>query len=284
MKTTLASAAVCLLVAATSVAADVATHIHGRVVGGTAPKPDAVFPWMAGIRSVPGRAAYCAGTLIAPQYVLTAAQCFSFYRFTPDVFYVTIGSRSSLGTGDHVDNVTVASYTLHPGFIPYSPMGTSVGQQYDVAILKLSTPSTKTPIALGKDYIVPDTPATVLGWGQNNTSIPNPTFTTTLLQANASVLSDSDCQTRIRASNYSNFDKWNMTASHMCAGGVPGTGVCQNDAGAPLLVQSPVTGALVLVGDASFGASCASGVPDIYARLTGVRDFIDKYSSGHQWV
>ncbi|KAF0686890.1 Aste57867_21322 [Aphanomyces stellatus] len=276
--------ATCLfLVAATSMDVTDATIYrpldHHRIVGGT-PASDFGFPWMAGIRTTPTGNASCAGTLIAPNYILTAAQCMSFYRFTPPVFYVAIGSPYLNGTG--AENITVTDFWIHPQFIPYHPTTFRVGLQYDVAILKLSTPSSKTPIRLGSDQVQANTPASVLGWGAIS---PNDSvFSPMLKQAKATILDDNDCEARIRASNYSNFDQWNITASHVCAGGIKDTGVCRGDAGGPLVVQSAATGGFVLVGDVSFGGPCASGIPDVYGRLTGVREFIDHRVSGHQWV
>ncbi|KAF0691230.1 Aste57867_17506 [Aphanomyces stellatus] len=273
------------LVAATAAAASDSVHLrvkhgavndHQRVIGGT-PAETGLYPWMVGVRFKADGDAFCGGSLIAPNYVLTAAHCVYFRHAAPSVIYVTIGSSLINGTSDAAGEEyrAVANYTLHPQF-------QSAVTGYDFALLQLNQSSTKTPIPLGLHFVPANTSTTLMGWGQMTPDSGSNSYR--LLQATLSVLEPAACQARIRASNDSMYTSWTANDSQLCAGGVNGTGSCYGDSGGPLVAKKTANRTLVLVGDVSFGVTCGTGIPDVYGRVSVVKDWIDGFSKGHTWL
>jgi secreted trypsin-like serine protease len=68
-----------------------------------------------------------------------------------------------------------------------------------------------------------------------------------------------------------NFPAANIFESTLCAfSGAVGKGVCSADSGSPLVANNQVIGVV------SFGAPCATGIPDGYARVSFYYDWIQK--------
>ncbi|ETV91946.1 hypothetical protein H310_13595 [Aphanomyces invadans] len=254
--------------------------VHQRVYGGS-PTPRGATPWIAGLRFTADGSSFCGGALIAPEYVVTAAHCVTFRHAPPKELFVSVGSVVHNGTDGDIR--TVAMYWTAPTF-----MNALLGS--DIAVLKLSAPSTKRPVALSNDSIRANTSTIAFGWGATS---PSAYASATLLQANLTTIDSDECQRRIRASsNDSSYTSWHATDSHMCAGGTAGTGTCYGDSGGPVVVnpsgddiEFPIRPRQpVLVGTVSFGVACAAGVPDVFSRLSTAKPFIDKYSVGHTWI
>ncbi|KAF0707943.1 hypothetical protein As57867_006478, partial [Aphanomyces stellatus] len=210
---TFATAAAALL--AVSVAAD---DNNIRVVGGRE-APVGQYTWTVNLRKN-GRF-FCGGSLIAPQYVLTAGHCVA--DGAPD--YVSIGSHYNYDAGDG-EQINVDSAVAHPSF--GDPL---LG--FDVAILKLSEPATTTPIPLASSLALGGSRAKLLGWGQ--TSGPQGSPSSVLKENDFTVVSNKDCQAKLRKS--SQFRTWTAQDSHICAGGVSGQAACFGDSGGPLVTN-----------------------------------------------
>jgi secreted trypsin-like serine protease len=245
----------------------------GAVVGGT-PVPDGQLRYVANI-SIAG-AGSCTGTLIAPDWVVTAGHCGS---ITGAVLPTPIGMPSQAidvklasvrtdGTGaeDHsVKQVVVDSDYL-----------VTNGDGNDVTLLQLDRPSAVAPVhiaAVGERHIWdPGKKATIAGFGLTSESAPQPP--PTMQRAAVPIQSDANC-----ANEVSSFDAKTM----LCAGYPQGgTDTCQGDSGGPLLAKA-LDGSLRLVGATSFGEGCAqAGKPGVYARLADgpIRSFIAQVVPG----
>jgi hypothetical protein len=172
-----AVAAACLVLAAPSSA----------VVGGRDAAPGA-YPAVAEITF--GSSFLCTGTLIAPRWVLTAGHCGSITgaavgspaAWPPQLIDVRIGSVTP-GAGERVP---VRRVVVNPNYLA------NVG--YDIALLELSTPSTKTPARVvgagGGSLWAPATLETIVGFG---TTSEGGDTADTLQEAQVPITTDAYC-------------------------------------------------------------------------------------------
>jgi secreted trypsin-like serine protease len=207
----------------------------------------------------------CTGTLIAPDYVMTAGHCGSLTgevapqpiaNFPAAAFDVRLGSnKPGQGTRYPVDKVLVEpDYLLVSG--------------YDLTLLHLSTPVTgiaPTLIAGPSERSIwePGDKQTIVGWGTTSSGGSSPD---TLQVAQVPIVSDSTCESAypdsIGIGGFTGFE----STSQVCAGdGVHDT--CQGDSGGPMFAPN-AAGVLRLTGATSYGSGCADpDYPGVYARV-----------------
>ncbi len=231
------------------------------IVGGHDAAPGA-YPSIAEVHLA--KSFLCTGTLIAPDWVLTAGHCGSItgsavatpVSFPGPLIDVYIGSNKA-GQGE---SVPVSEAIVSPSYL--------LTQGYDVTLLHLSRASAMTPTKIAGASETASwaagTTETIVGWGATSEGGDTPT---TLQEAQVPVTTDAAC-----ASAYSEFDATTMLCAGFPQGGVDS---CQGDSGGPM--YGTVGGALRVVGATSFGEGCARpGKPGVYARVgdTALRDWI----------
>ena len=209
-----------------------------------------------------GNAFLCTGTLIAPNYVLTAGHCGSVTgaavaspaAWPAAAITVRIGN-DVYGTGGEV--VPVQQATVEPNYL--------LNSGYDITLLKLSRNSTKTPTKVSGTTETglwsAGTSETIVGWGATSEGgdIPNH-----LQEAQVPITTDAYC-----SGAYSDFDPKTMICAGFPQGG---TDTCQGDSGGPMFGAGNL-----VVGATSFGEGCArAGKPGVYARVgdTTLREWI----------
>lgn len=160
--------------------------IMGRIVGGYRGNiADLNYQVSVQIKSNNKFKHFCGGSIVSSTRVVSAAHCFYDGRFME--FAVRVGSNYSTSGGQFIG---VRTIDIHPLFNPYTV-------DYDVAVLKLSTPISfnvnAQPINLAPagDTITPYSYATISGWGVTKSG---GALSTALLQTTVPIVTTIKCE------------------------------------------------------------------------------------------
>ncbi|KAK3579953.1 hypothetical protein CHS0354_033471 [Potamilus streckersoni] len=231
-----------------------------RIIGGTTAVENA-HPHQVSLKST---SHFCGGSLIDPQWVLTAAHCVD--GATTSSFRVVVGEHLRNSKDKYDEEIAVSQIIMHERYNDGS--GTFAN---DVAVVKLAKPVTLSPgvqpitLASGTSNFA-GMRCIISGWGRTSSSqsLPN-----ALQEVEINVLSNTDCQSR-----------WNrvsgaiITNAHICLfdDAAPETASCNGDSGGPLVCNG------VLAGVTSWGISgcgtTGTKYPSVYARVTTFESWI----------
>lgn len=245
-----------------------------RIVGGNPVTDISKYPWIAALvhsyqeKIYDGQ--FCGGTLVAPDWVVTAAHCVCESLLDvkePDEIDVVLGMLDLKAEPETYERIKVSKIIVHPNY-------NADLTDNDVALLKLQTPSSQQEIgylATKDSDKAQSTPngtvvmGTIIGWG--DTEQQTRSYPAQLQEVTLPLVSNEEC------SNF--FEDGQITRNMLCAGFVEGEkDACFGDSGGPL-VTTRSDGAYTLVGIVSWGNGCAQ--PDTYGVYTRV-------SRIQQWV
>ncbi|SFQ23282.1 Trypsin [Amycolatopsis arida] len=214
-----------LAVPSTAAADDVSPYI----VGGR--NATQVYSFMVSLQSSRGGHS-CGGSLIKSNWVVTAAHCGTPYQ-------VRVGTTNRTSGGSVA---RVAQRIPHPSA--------------DLALLRLSTSVSQTPIEIASSSGPVGTQTRIIGWGQTCPQRGGCGAPITLQELDTSIVSDSSC--------------WGIrAASEICTNNPGGNkGACYGDSGGPQVKR--VNGVWQLIGATSRSGNgssiCATG-PSIYVDV-----------------
>jgi len=232
------------------------SELTAEIVGGSDATPNE-FPFQASIQyEKDGHG--CGGSLIASNWVLTAAHCV--HGYVKEKMTVVMGlhdrSKTEAANGFQIEEIIIhPQYSLH-------------GLENDLALIKLQGHSVIHPIPLNEDdfAVSPVSPpkAWVSGWGMTKKGSAKLPYI--LQKLELPLVNEDECN---KPASYDG----KISESQLCAGFKKGgKDSCQCDSGGPLFFRSK-TGEFKLVGIVSFGEGCA--LPDKYGVYTKVSYFYD---------
>jgi secreted trypsin-like serine protease len=213
----------------------------------------------------------CTGSVVAPQWIVTAAHCaFGLGRSAPDSLVAVLN---------------VADY-LDPGRTVIAVDGTVIDGDYDtvsnvadIALLHLNAPTTAPPIRLATKaefannaYVSYQDVPNAVGWGALDEA--SSVGTTVLQQAYLRVHSSAECRSEVQG-----FDG----TREVCAGTEGQAGACHGDSGGPLIAFDRATRQQVLWGITSWGPQdsaglepCSTQLPVVFTWVPAFADFVNQ--------
>jgi secreted trypsin-like serine protease len=244
-----------------------AAEIVPRIIGGTDAQNGA-WPYMVSIHFPDTTGGHgCGGTLVAPNWVLTAAHCVDDEQVNGIFVYTGIYRQSETYLSTPAPTpIPIKQFIQHPQYDRQTFVN-------DIALLELSRNAPQDTAVLNAGGTLPGS-SFALGWGLTSVDGMN---SDALQYLQMPLTSNSSC-----SAVYEGMGLGAILSSQICAGYFEGgKDTCQNDSGGPLFVNTAY--GVQQVGIVSYGASpegvsCAGANSyGVYTRVSSFLDFIRTY-------
>ncbi|XP_051825355.1 tryptase-like isoform X2 [Antechinus flavipes] len=258
------------------------THLSWRaraqIIGGEeAPKKE--WPWQVSLRKQEdyGEEAlwkhFCGGSLIHPEWVLTAASCFFNEEEEPSSYRVQLREQHLY----YEDNLmSLSKIVVHSNF-------TFDNEGADIALLKLTESvqfsNQARPIKLpAASQNFSNTECWVTGWGNTGSEeVLSPPFS--LKQVQVPIFDNHDCE-QLYHKVSTIAESTRIIPEDMICAGKKGHDICERDTGSPLVCK--VEDSWLQAGVASWVENCGenSNRPGVYTNILKYLDWIQKNIQG----
>ncbi|XP_001861619.2 chymotrypsin-2 [Culex quinquefasciatus] len=232
------------------VGAAVAVPTADKRIAGGIPAEQGEAPWMVSMRNSLN-IHFCGGTLLNSRFVLTAATCMQ-GRLSSATMAV-LGSR-------FLNTVAAPYYGLQTITHPQFNQNTL---EFNVALFQtiqnVIFTSIVQPIQLDANFIEPGSRGRMFGWGHTEEGSGN---SNALNFVNLNVINNDNCR------NFLGADGVRVGESSLCTLNREGQGLCTNDAGGALTLDN------MAIAVASWKIPCATGRPDVFVRVSAIRDWV----------
>jgi secreted trypsin-like serine protease len=257
--------------------------------------PEGKFPYQVRLySSMEDKIGFCGGSIIAPQWVLTAAHCMTEGDFNKGPTTALEPTKVVVGYGSNdrtkTKKVAVVKVIVNPNYLAKGRAG-----KVDLTLLKLKQPiphASVVPFAdpdSDKKYLVPGAKVIITGWGAlwdaydedvkalmaelgpQNEMILKWQAPLKLREVEVEALDTPTCNAAFKQAQGEVWD------SEIC-GIYKGTtrAQCNGDSGGPIVVPADVPGGLLQVGVVSWSVKCATtGTPSVFARVSTSADWIN---------
>lgn len=247
-----------------------------EIVGGS-DATQGEFPWQAMLLNGRNQSFTCGGTLVARDWVVTAAHCLTtvvslsagsstLVTDSPENVLVVLGGHLLNATNPNEQVRMAKQLIIHPSYNPST-------ENNDIALIQLRSPviltnfvSTIRIANSGDNALYNSGSITVTGWGATSSGGD---VSNTLQKVDVPIVSNAQCS-EMYGSNGS------ITANMFCAGDTTdgGEDSCQGDSGGPV-IKNDASGRPVLLGVVSWGNGCADPLyPGVYAKVSTLSSFV----------